>query len=480
MALSQAAIDLIEARGLDVELAVRLGLDSSPRSGGGEVLVFPYVVKGEVVNHKYRSPDKRFHQDAGAVKCFWNFDAIADLSLADEPLIITEGEFDAMAAIQCGFVRAVSVPDGAPKEEIADSETRKYSYLDHAGAALRSVKTIILATDSDGPGQALLNDLSIRLGKARCKWVRYPKGCKDLNDALREYGPKGVSAVFDRAEWCKVDGVYRMSELPPYPVRKQHCTGMPGMDRHYRIRMGDFCVVTGIPGHGKSTFVNDMLCRAVERYGWRVAIASFEQHPQADHRRALREWFCRCPIADEHGQPIALDEDIARADAWIDEHFVFIVPDDDDLANLSWVLEKCASAVIRYGCRVVTIDPWNELDHDRPSDISLTEYTGKAIKEFKRLARSVDCHVIVVAHPTKLAGGERPGLYSISDSAHWANKPDVGVVVWKPNMEGQIAEIKVVKSRYHDQIGYPGKLTMRYNPFNRRFDLAPESEADDR
>jgi twinkle protein len=474
MGLSERATAWIEARGLDPELAAKLGLQSLPRGDGGEELAFPFYVGAEVVNNKYRNlTDKRFRQDAGAVKCFWNANAILDQGLDDKPLIITEGEIDAMTAIQAGYVRTVSVPDGAPAREIdTEEQSRKYSYLEHAKAALRDVREIILATDGDGPGQALLNDLAIRLGKARCKWVKYPKGCKDLNETLTRYGERGVHEVFRRAEWCKVDGVYRMSELPPYPIRDRFTTGLDFLDRHYRIRMGDLCVITGVPGHGKSTFVNDILCRVAGRHKWRVAIASFEQHPQADHKRALREWHYHGPLYDSFGHQLVSDQALAEADQWIDEHFVFLVPGDDDLATLEWTLEKCAAAVIRHGVRVVVIDPWNELDHDKPHDMSLTEYTGKAIKEFKRLARSLDVHVIVVAHPTKLGGGECPGLYAISDSAHWANKPDCGIVVWKPDPESSSAEIKIVKSRYHDQIGVPGTVPVVYSRETRRFSQA--------
>ena len=472
MELSGRAIGWLEARGLDPELAVKLGLGSSSGAGGEEIVV-PYLIGADVVNHKYRTlDDKRHRQDRDAVKCLWNYNAITDPSLADQPLVITEGEWDAIAAMQCGIARVVSVPDGAPAHEIgADPESRKYDYLEHAKAALRDVKEIILATDSDSPGQALMNDLAIRLGKARCKWIPYPKGCKDLNETLLAHGPRGIEAVFKRAQSIRVDGLYRMSELPPYPVRERFTTGMEWLDKHYRVRMGDFAVLTGVPGHGKSTFVNDVLCRMVTLHKWRVAIASFEQHPQADHRRALREWFCKMP---EH---LASDDEIARADAWIDEHFIFIVPGDDDLPNLEWCLDKCAAAVIRYGVRIVVIDPWNELDHSRPREMNLTEYTGLAIKEIKLLARRCDCHVMVVAHPVKMTGHERPSLYSISNSAHWANKCDVGIIVHKPHIDGEIAEIQISKSRYHDQIGWPGTVRARYNRVTRHFEHAPEEAA---
>lgn len=473
--MSDKAIAFIEARGLNVELAAKLGLSSYVADDGGLVLVFPYLVGGDEVNRKHRVlPKVRFFQDAGATKCFWNFNALLDPSLSSEPVIVTEGELDGMTALQCGYARTVSVPDGAPAVEVGEEEgSRKYSYLMHAAMALRDCREIILCVDGDGPGQNLLNDLAIRLGKARCKWVKYPKGCKDLNDVLMRYGERGVHETIRRAQWFRVDGVYRMSELPPYPDRAQYETGFDWLREHYRVRMGDFCVVTGRPGDGKSTWVNDLLCRMVDRHNWTVAIASFEQHPQADHRRALREWYCRMPLS------LAPDFMVDEADKWIEAHFVFIVPDDDDLANLAWTLDKCAAAVIRHGVRIVVIDPWNELDHDRPSDLSLTEYTGKAIKEFKRLARSLDIHVIVVAHPTKLQANEKPGLYSISDSAHWANKPDVGIVLWKPSPESERAELRVVKSRYHDQIGRPGTVWMRYERGTRRFmeSTNPQDEA---
>jgi twinkle protein len=53
---------------------------------------------------------------------------------------------------------------------------------------MQDVREIILAADGDGPGVNLMNDLAIRLGKARCKFVRYPKETKDFNEAFLKYG----------------------------------------------------------------------------------------------------------------------------------------------------------------------------------------------------------------------------------------------------------------------------------------------------
>jgi twinkle protein len=120
-----------------------------------------------------------------------------------------------------------------------------------------------------------------------------------------------------------------------------------------------------------------------------------------------------------------------RAEAFVERYYQFIDYDDssDTEIDLDFVLDKAATAVFRDGVKMLIIDPWNELEHNRPNSLSLTEYVGKAIKKMKRFGSQFGCAVCVVAHPTKLEGKTVPGLYNISDSAHWANKPDLGIVV---------------------------------------------------
>jgi twinkle protein len=168
------------------------------------------------------------------------------------------------------------------------------------------------------------------------------------------------------------------------------------------------------------------------------------------------------------------------ADAWIDRHFAFVVPDEDDEVTLQWVLERLAAAIIRYEVQIVVVDPWNEMDHTRPADISLTEYVGFAIRQFRKLARKHNVHLIVVAHPAKLQRGRDgkflcPGLSDISDSAHWSNKVDVGIVIHRADLlDDRETTIRVVKSRYHDVIGTPGEITGVWEKGAGRYAIATE------
>lgn len=458
MSLSRRHSDLLGARGLDAELLERLGVSSSDRLGPDTISI-PYLAGEQTVGVKYRtiSGDKKFSQDAGSAQILYNRDCLSDATLGDQPVIVCEGEVDCWTALQCGFPRSVSVPAGAPATEVGDRASAKYAFVDDM-PDLPEDTIFVLAADGDEPGAALRSDLALRLRARRCKWVKYPKGCKDLNDALQRFGQRGVVETINRAQWI-VGNVYRMGDIPPIAPAEPHDSGFPGLSEHYRLRVGDFCVVTGIPSHGKSSFVGDIVCRMAMWHRWPACFASFEQVPQLDHRRMLRSWY-------GGGLVNQLDtETLAKADRWIDENFSFVVPDFESHPTMSWVLERFSAAALRYGARLFVLDPWNEIEHDRPGEMSLTEYVGTALREFKAFARRYEAHVIVVAHPAKLRRDPEgrypiPSLYDISDSAHWYNRADVGIVVHRKGEHETL--IRIAKSRYHDQIGKPGDVSVRY------------------
>lgn len=477
-------MQILEARGLDIELADRLGLQSIDRAGG-EALAFPFLRNGKVARRKYRNFDAaedqpKWTQDKGGQKLAFNEDALRDDSLLSQPLIITEGELDAISAIQAGFLRTISVPDGAPPpgersaEDLAGSA--KYDWFGEIKPLLAKdrVTEIILATDGDDNGAALLQDLSILLGRFRCKFVVYPKSrkdrgrerCKDLNEVLEDYGAKGVSQTIERAQFLQIDGVYRMSELPPLPPMVIYEPRGDLFRENFKVRLGDFAVFTGTPGFGKTSFANDVYSGIAFDNDLTIAWASFEQEPQRDHRRNLRTWFCGRPDRD-------LDQhERAAADRWIDARHVFIVPQEDQDPDLEWLLDKLEVAVARFNAKIIVIDPWNEVEHRRNHNETETEYTGRAIRALKRFAKAFKVHVAVIAHPTKsVKDGDgnykMPTLYDIAGSANWYNKADLGVIIHRENEDDTL--VKVQKSRYHDIIGKPGEVLMQFSKDEKRF-----------
>jgi twinkle protein len=159
-------------------------------------------------------------------------------------------------------------------------------------------------------------------------------------------------------------------------------------------------------------------------------------------------------------------EDKKKAEAFVERYFQFIDYDEtaDFDIDLDFLIERASTAVFRDGVKMLIIDPWNELEHSRPGAMSLTEYVGKAIKKLKRFAKQFGVCVVVVAHPTKLDPGTTPGLYSISDSAHWANKPDLGIVVHADDAENPNSrKIMIPKVRLKRIAGNTGNALMLFN-----------------
>lgn len=491
--LGEIGMAAFQNRGISPETVVRFGIYTARRSGEaiepherGNIVVFPFFDRGAVVNEKYRGPSKKFWQRAGGKRTFWNADALDDPALAEGrmPLVITEGEIDALSAIDCGFPLTVSVPDGAPgvregedpaKLEPLDpnaEERGKFEFLWNNRERLARVKRFVIAVDSDVPGQRLAAELVRRLSAARCSFVTYPQGCKDLNDVLMRHGAEEVTGVLNAAQPYPVRGLYRLSEFPQHQALQTFSTGWSTLDRHLRVFPGEFMAVTGVPGHGKSTWVLNLLANAAELHGWRSAIFSPEMPTVPQLRDKLRRIRTRRPI-DELSRDMK-----AEADGWIEDSFVFIDADStgkhDEDYDLDWVLDRATDAVLRDGVRALVIDPWNEVEHARRRDELMTDYVSRSIRSLKRFGRLYEVAVIVVAHPTKDVAKEGksrpPTLYDIEGSAHWFNKCDHGVVIDWPDLNVDESVIRVAKVRFEES-GERGTVRMKFNRFAARYDL---------
>jgi twinkle protein len=161
---------------------------------------------------------------------------------------------------------------------------------------------------------------------------------------------------------------------------------------------------------------------------------------------------------------------------WLNEKFAFILPEEpavDCILNLAKVL------VFRKGIRGLVIDPWNELEHSRPPNLTETEYISQALSRIRSFARTHDVHVWVVAHPTKLQkdrNGEYPvpTPYDISGSAHWRNKADNCLCVWRDlgDKNNRVVEVHIQKVRFSD-IGRAGEAAelIYHLPTGKYFDV---------
>lgn len=439
----------IEARGISAELAVKLGLETVDR-GGAKWLAVPYVERGKAVNHKYRlTSEKRHMMDPDAPLVLWNHDCLLDET--DQPLVICEGEWDAIVAVQHGW-RAVSVPNGAPSGETGDpANAKRYEFLWRARDLINRVSRIIIAVDDDTAGHALRADLIALLGADRCSFVNYPFPCKDLNEVLLDHGPDAVHKALREARPVPIDGLHRFSDFPHMPPVAGIPLGIDVMRGKIEIVPGTLTVFTGYANMGKTSIMNTIVAHAVME-GLAVCIGSFETAAKPILRDGIAQALIGCSRSDFFTHP----QRRSAYDTLEDKVRIISNAMDEDLEfDVDGFLELARIAVQRDGIKLLILDPWNELEHKRNRDESLTEYVGRAIRAVKRFARANNVAVWIVAHPTKPQKGvnQMPSLYDVSDSAHWSNKADYGLVYHRKDKTQNAGQLAVVKVR----MGLPGE-----------------------
>lgn len=230
----------------------------------------------------------------------------------------------------------------------------------------------------------------------------------------------------------------------------------PNLSEKYRVAKREFTVVTGIPGHGKSSFMDALMVSLAEEYGWNFAVYSPENFPFEIHLEKLISLAVRLPFHDGP-QARMSTQDVVDSLAWVSEHFTFIHPDEDNI-SLEAVLSLCLQAKEERRVDGFIIDPWNELEHNRPQGKSETEYIGEALSKCRRFARRNDIAIWIVAHPTKIQENDDgsfkvPTPYSISGSSNWYNKADNCITVYRDALNAVQVYIQKIKYKIRGEVG---------------------------
>ncbi len=451
---------------------------------------FPYFRGGEVINVKYRDGRKNFRMEKDAERIFYKWN---DLFTSDGKVhswvIICEGEIDALSFESVGIKQCLSVPDGAPTPD-AKNYSSKFEFLDRAMDSLLQCERIYIAADNDAAGITLEKELVRRLGAERCLKISWPEGCKDANDVLVKCEDNALWKSFRGAKEYPVAGIVAPVELQEEieslyetGIYKQGVsTGWRCLDELYRPTPSQVTVLTAIPNIGKSEVIDAMLINIAVNEGWRFAMYSPENHPHSEHAIRLLMKHANAPFfAGFHARMSSEDRNVSLV--WLQEHFRWIDLGDEE-PTLPNILAKAEHLVKHFGINGLVIDPYNELDHSRPSAMTETEYISRFMSTLRRFTRKHTLHSWLIAHPTKLqklATNKRddkgvpimtygvPTLYDIAGSAHFRNKTDVGIALHRDQLDDRnITDVHVQKMRFA-RSGKIGKASLKWDSVTGRF-----------
>lgn len=414
---------------------------SSTKDGN---IVFPFYRDRILTYVKYRKP-KRFTKGDGPKE--WGLKNTEPILFGmdnvsfNRPLIITEGEIDALSLYEAGCTNVVSVPAGC----------NNFEWISLCWDWLENFQQIILFGDSDEPGVEMVSTLMKRLGEDRCMIPKdYPeliidgvdknRLCKDANEILYIYGPEALKQMVDSCEPVPIKGVLNLAKIPfvdPTTVPRIF-TRIPELDNIMGgFGEGTLTILSGKRGQGKSTIGGTFLLNAIEQ-GIPVCMYSGELNSTK-----VFEWIClqateskyiEAKIDERSGKVFGVvPRDIQeRIRNWIDNKlYLFDNAYVDDCTQSEAILKVFNFCARRYGCKMFLVD-------NAMSALISADEENKAQAKFaaslKNFAVKFKAAVLLVAHPRKTKQGEIMTNDDVSGASALTNLADNVFFIEKPNI----------------------------------------------
>ena len=425
---------------------------------------FNYFRNDELINVKYRGKDKDFKLFKDGELILYNLDNIKDA----KTLYIVEGEPDVLSFIECGYTNVVSVPNGA---KITNNNLE---YISNSWDSLNGIEHFVIAVDNDEPGRALRIDLANRLGFNKCSYIEF-EGAKDANEYLVKEDINKFKKQVEGAKEFPIEGSFTIDEIYPQlevlynkGLDKGVSSGIPSLKLNFV--KGYITTITGIPGHGKSDFL-DMIClNLLRNHDWKGAFYSPENKPTELH---LAKMICKFQNKSWDGDYRITPMEVATVAGYLNRNVWWVKPEKD--FTLDSILDRVSALRQKQGLDYFVIDAWNKLEHKYTS--SETKYIGESLDKIAMFCEAENLHCFLVVHPAKMQkekDSDRykvPTLYDCAGSANFYNKSDNGITIYRNFEDGnKTTEVFITKVKFAHW-GQISSSSYHYDSVSGRFYL---------
>lgn len=312
----------------------------------------------------------------------------------EKPVVITEGQIDAMCVWQSGYKNVVSVPSGA----------NNFQWIDNCWDWLQDIEEFIVFADNDMPGLKMADTLKRRLKNV--KMITHPK-YKDANEVMYHEGEESLLKMIEDAINAMPQGVLDMADMEyksALEVQEETIeTGFYEYDAHVEDwKMGELTVIFGRNGEGKTTFISQIIAHCLDR-GVKVFLYSGEMSNQK-----IQDWMYRQLIGNqrqfyrkvkakyrEKWEP--KPDVIKRIKDWQrGKLFLYDRTQDGKLDKFFEVMETVAR---RYGVKLFVIDNLMAILEENAE--SLLSDQANFVQRCKDFAVINHVHVVLLTHPNK-------------------------------------------------------------------------------
>ena len=430
-------------------------------------IVFVYKNElGEHITNKYR-PARKINKDKKELKMWFesetNINTLYLMDKADitKPLVICEGEFDALSLIESGYKNSVSVPTGCKSTEWI---TTNWTWLEQ-------FEEVILWYDNDEAGKEGVKEVFNRLPNKVVKVV-YSDICNDINELLFKYGKLAVLKQLEKASIPLVDGVKSTKQISTFNIYEAETIqlGINKIDDNIiGLPLGSLNVITGRTGEGKSTILNQFFIGESIRQGYKVFLFSGELTESNAKGWLLdtlanKEDLLEFTSKKGYKYKKLSSSAVSRIDDFLEDKFYLYTEED---YSINAIISKMEIMAKRYGVKVFCIDNLMVTENDEKEEL---RNQTEIVKKLKSFAKKYNCIVHLVAHPRKAQNGQM-GLdkSDISGSANITNLADYVMIVqriYEEDGTDKHTELTINKDRY---MGCNGKVYLLFDKDRRRF-----------
>lgn len=363
------------------------------------LLAFPFYMNGELTFLKYRKAQS-ISKGEPKMSCEPDAQAILfNMKKTKDSLIVCEGEFDCMIVWQVAGEKydVVSVPTGA----------QGFTWLGvpECHDFITSYNRVYLWGDADEAGKKFNEEMSKKIGKEFCYYIPHDGKWNDPNEIYYKMGSSAIMGCISNAVSAGEGRWINVSDIPYESLLNQD---------HLRSRFnvinqcfggyvyGEWYLITGHKGHGKSSFTFGELLYLVSQ-GVKIAVFSGEQR-----RKQFKRWLVGMALGEKativydsiRSKHIisATEDEIKMVDRYIDDKLFFYNVDEFEKDSNN-ILESMEYAYKRYDIKVFLID--NLMTVDFKSFQYKSEEAVQFLTGMKALVEKYSLINLVIAHPRK-------------------------------------------------------------------------------
>lgn len=481
----ESALAYLADRGISKKIAEEYevtALEDKP-----SILFFPFFNEyGKLVFIKYRNMayrkgrkgSKEWCAEGGQPILFGMKQARMD-TCGTKNLVITEGQLDSLSVAEAfkdvnkGFVPNAycSVPIGM----------NGFTWLPNCYDWIKRFDNVIVFGDMEKGHMSLLDTLKQRLPN-RVLAVRTEDylGEKDANDILRSFGAEAVRKAVENSREPDIGYVKELADVEDVDLNllPKVKTGYYEIDSALGggICFGQVCLLTGKRGHGKSTFMSNIVSNALDQgvgiFAYSGELAGYHFKRWLNCQLAGNDYML--PSENEYGDTVyTIDPAISkRISEWYrGKAFIYDNGYVEDGAETKVLTEIVKDVASRRNVRLICIDNLMTAMETVTDHSNLYLAQSNFVGELKKIAVRYDVAIILVAHPRK-RGVDDTGFDNddVSGSSDITNKVDI-VMNYARAKEGSDhdCELEISKNRLAGTLKMgANKILLNYSSKTKR------------